>query len=89
MPCWIDTGRDGAVGLEVDFLRFAVVYYHGSAAELAHVEEHVVGAVVLERMAVDALSLLLGVNHAVVVDVAFLIAGDVALNDGDTLVCYV
>jgi hypothetical protein len=53
------------------------------------VEEHVVGAVVLERVAVYALSFLFCVNHTVVVDIAFLIVGDVALYDGEVLVGYV
>jgi hypothetical protein len=53
------------------------------------VEKHVVGAVILEGVAVDAMPILLAVNHPVVVDVALIIAGEVTLNDGEILVSYV
>ena len=51
---WIDTDGEDGVGLGVDFPDLTVVDEYSHSQSTADVEEHFIGAVVLECMAVDA-----------------------------------
>ena len=83
------TGRDCGIGLHVDLLHLTVVYKDCSALVLAYVELHVVGLVVLVGMAVDTLSLRLGAYKHIAVDNLLVVVGEVALVDGQLLVCHI
>ena len=83
------TGRDSGIGLHVDLLHLTVVHEDGSALVLAYVELHVIGLVILVGMAVDTLSLRLGAYKHIAVDNLLVVVGEVALVDGQLLVCHI
>ena len=89
MPRWVDTCRDGGVGLEVDAFHMVSVDDECAGIVLAHMEEHVAGVVVLIGVAVDALSFVGVAEWTVVVECGFVECGEVALCQCEVIVVYV
>ena len=82
MPCGIDTRGNGIVTLHIDFRNLAIVHNHSTTIRKAHVEEHVVGLVVLVAVTVDALAYLTVVHGNLVVEnLRFFERGEVTLGD--------
>ena len=73
MPCGIDTGREGLVGLQVHLLQLTIVINHRSAQILTCVEQGALRIAQLTVMTVDALAVGFGRAQHVVVNDSLLI----------------
>ena len=90
MPRRIDTRRNGIVTLEIDFRHLAIVDQHRAAVRQTHMEEHIVGLVVLIAVAVDTLSFLAIVAGDGIVEYLVLVeVGDIALGNRHIAPCHI
>ena len=89
MPRRIYTCGNSTVGFQINLSKFPVMGNHSTTKELSHMEEHIIRAIVLKRVAIYALSLTLSHDLGVIVNVALLKACNVALNNPQILIGYV
>ena len=82
MPSRVDTRRNGIVAFQINFFHLAVVHNHSGRIRETHMEEHVVGLVVLIAVTVDALAYPVVVHgNLIVEDLCLFESGDVTLGN--------
>ena len=79
MPCWIDTGRDSIIALEIDLRDLSIVHNDCAATGGASMKEHIVSLIVLIAVTVDALPLGIVAGNLIVENLCFFKRSDVAL----------
>ena len=82
MPCGIDATRDGIISFQIDSRHFTIINDNGTGISQTHMEEHVVGFIVLIAVAVDTLANFVVIHgNLVVEDLSLFKRGKVALGN--------